>query len=149
MTCIAEGIETERQRTYLAERGVLGQGYLLGRPDDAAAIGRLIIRQSARTEPLDGGTTLVIREPYGPARRSLACRSTREEARSMLLHAVIVPPPDVLVAVSHLVLSIDSVRARCLRPQPASRFLRRRVVAPAAPAPITADRELDLVPTER
>jgi EAL domain-containing protein (putative c-di-GMP-specific phosphodiesterase class I) len=42
MTCIAEGIETESQRTYLAERGVFGQGYLLGRPDDAAAIGRLI-----------------------------------------------------------------------------------------------------------
>ena len=42
MTCIAEGIETERQRNYLAERGVLGQGYLLGRPDGAAAIGRLI-----------------------------------------------------------------------------------------------------------
>ena len=41
MTCIAEGIETERQRTYLSERGVLGQGYLLGRPDGAAAIGRL------------------------------------------------------------------------------------------------------------
>ena len=63
----------------------------------------------------------------------------------MLLHAVIVPPPDVLVAVSHLVLSIDSVPAPA-PPQPASRFLRRRVVAPAAPAPITADRELDLVP---
>src|SRR5215207_7385451 len=41
MTCIAEGIETESQRAYLAEHEVLGQGYLLGRPDDAAAIGRL------------------------------------------------------------------------------------------------------------
>jgi EAL domain-containing protein (putative c-di-GMP-specific phosphodiesterase class I) len=42
MTCIAEGIESETQRTYLADRGVLGQGYLLGRPDDAAAIGRIV-----------------------------------------------------------------------------------------------------------
>ena len=42
MACIAEGIETESQRGYLAERGVLGQGYLLGRPDDAAAIDALI-----------------------------------------------------------------------------------------------------------
>jgi EAL domain-containing protein (putative c-di-GMP-specific phosphodiesterase class I) len=42
MTCIAEGIETEHQRTFLAERGVLGQGYLLGRPDVASSIGRLI-----------------------------------------------------------------------------------------------------------
>ena len=49
MTCIAEGIESETQRTYLAERGVLGQGYLLGRPDDAAAIGRIIA--SGRTSP--------------------------------------------------------------------------------------------------
>lgn len=42
MTCIAEGIESETQRTYLADRGVLGQGYLLGRPEDPAAIGRII-----------------------------------------------------------------------------------------------------------
>ena len=42
MTCVAEGIETEDQRRYLAERGVLGQGYLLGRPEDASAIGRLV-----------------------------------------------------------------------------------------------------------
>jgi EAL domain-containing protein (putative c-di-GMP-specific phosphodiesterase class I) len=49
MTCIAEGIETESQRAYLEERGVLGQGYLLGRPADASVIGRIIA---------DGGTTL-------------------------------------------------------------------------------------------
>jgi len=49
MTCIAEGIESEIQRTYLAERGVLGQGYLLGRPNDAAAIGRIMAR--GRTSP--------------------------------------------------------------------------------------------------
>lgn len=42
MACIAEGIESETQRTYLADRGVLGQGYLLGGPDDAAAIGGII-----------------------------------------------------------------------------------------------------------
>ena len=39
MTCIAEGIETEAQLSYLTERGVLGQGFLLGRPGDGAAIG--------------------------------------------------------------------------------------------------------------
>jgi diguanylate cyclase (GGDEF)-like protein len=49
MTCIAEGIETETQRTYLAERGVLGQGYLLGKPNDAAAIELMIAR--GRTSP--------------------------------------------------------------------------------------------------
>lgn len=42
MTCIAEGIETENQRAYLAERGVLGQGFLLGRPGDRCAIDRLL-----------------------------------------------------------------------------------------------------------
>ena len=64
----------------------------------------------------------------------------------MLLHAVIVPPPDVLAAVSHVVLSIESVAPPAPPPPPPSRFLRRRVVAPAVPAPITADRELDLIP---
>jgi diguanylate cyclase (GGDEF)-like protein len=49
MTCIAEGIESDTQRSYLAERGVLGQGYLLGRPDDAAAIEQIIAR--GRTSP--------------------------------------------------------------------------------------------------
>jgi EAL domain-containing protein (putative c-di-GMP-specific phosphodiesterase class I) len=49
MTCIAEGIESDTQRAYLAERGVLGQGYLLGRPDDAAAIDQIIAR--GRTSP--------------------------------------------------------------------------------------------------
>lgn len=42
MSCIAEGIENESQRSYLAARGVLGQGFLLGIPDDAATIGQLI-----------------------------------------------------------------------------------------------------------
>ena len=44
MTCIAKGIESESQRAYLEERGVLGQGYLLGRPADASAIGQIIAR---------------------------------------------------------------------------------------------------------
>ena len=42
MTCVAEGVETEVQRAYLAERGVLGQGFLLGRPTDGATLGRMI-----------------------------------------------------------------------------------------------------------
>ena len=42
ISCIAEGIETEAQRAHLARLGVLGQGYLLGRPGPAAAIGSLI-----------------------------------------------------------------------------------------------------------
>lgn len=42
MTCIAEGIENESQRAYLAERGILGQGYLLGRPDLATTIDSLV-----------------------------------------------------------------------------------------------------------
>jgi EAL domain-containing protein (putative c-di-GMP-specific phosphodiesterase class I) len=49
MICIAEGIESETQLAYLAERGVHGQGFLLGRPDDASAIGRIIA---------NGGTAL-------------------------------------------------------------------------------------------
>jgi len=44
MYCIAEGIETETQRAYLVEHGVLGQGYLLGRPDDDASISRILAR---------------------------------------------------------------------------------------------------------
>lgn len=42
VSCIAEGIETDAQRAHLAALGVLGQGYLLGRPGKAAAIGALI-----------------------------------------------------------------------------------------------------------
>jgi diguanylate cyclase (GGDEF)-like protein len=42
MTCIAEGVESEAQREYLAERGVLGQGYLLGRPADGPTMGLMI-----------------------------------------------------------------------------------------------------------
>ena len=44
MSCIAEGIETETQRAYLVERGVLGQGFLLGRPDGDAEISRILAR---------------------------------------------------------------------------------------------------------
>ena len=44
MYCIAEGIETETQRAYLVERGVLGQGFLLGRPDGDAVISRILAR---------------------------------------------------------------------------------------------------------
>ena len=47
MTCVAEGIETEAQRAYLAERGVLGQGYLLARPADGYAISRILARSGA------------------------------------------------------------------------------------------------------
>lgn len=43
MSCIAEGIETETQRSYLAARGVLGQGYLLGRPEQASHISALLV----------------------------------------------------------------------------------------------------------
>jgi len=42
MTCIAEGIETEAQLAYLQDRGVLGQGYLLGRPEDGTEITRVL-----------------------------------------------------------------------------------------------------------
>ena len=44
MSCIAEGIENETQRAYLVERGVLGQGFLLGRPDGDAEISRILAR---------------------------------------------------------------------------------------------------------
>ena len=61
VACIAEGIETEAQRAHLAGLGVLGQGYLLGRPGPADAIAALI--EQGRTDlssvPADGivGTT--------------------------------------------------------------------------------------------
>jgi EAL domain-containing protein (putative c-di-GMP-specific phosphodiesterase class I) len=51
MTCVAEGIETEAQLTYLTERGVHGQGYLLGRPAEGSAINDMLAR--ARTESPD------------------------------------------------------------------------------------------------
>lgn len=54
MSCIAEGIENESQRTYLAERGVLGQGFLLGIPDDATVIGRLIEATGTNNRPPPG-----------------------------------------------------------------------------------------------
>jgi diguanylate cyclase (GGDEF)-like protein len=39
---VAEGIETQEERDFLAGAGVdLGQGYLLGRPEPRAAVGRL------------------------------------------------------------------------------------------------------------
>ena len=65
----------------------------------------------------------------------------------MLLHAVIVPPPSVLAAIAHVLESFDAVDAVGPSPPPrTSRFLRRRQgVAPALPAPDTAERELDLI----
>ena len=47
MACIAEGIETHTQREYLAARGILGQGYLLSRPTDAASMSRLVAEHGA------------------------------------------------------------------------------------------------------
>jgi EAL domain-containing protein (putative c-di-GMP-specific phosphodiesterase class I) len=48
MACIAEGIETDTQREYFAGHGVLGQGFLLARPSDGAAISRLIAQHGAQ-----------------------------------------------------------------------------------------------------
>ncbi len=57
IACVAEGIETEAQRAHLSELNILGQGYLLGMPGDAAAIGDLVLagrleNRSARDERL-------------------------------------------------------------------------------------------------
>ena len=65
MTCIAEGIETDAQLSYLAERGVQGQGYLLGRPGEGSVIGDMLgrgrvgvvrpgLRRERRTSPPPG-----------------------------------------------------------------------------------------------
>jgi len=48
MACIAEGIETDTQREYFAGQGVLGQGFLLARPNDGGAISRLIAQHGAQ-----------------------------------------------------------------------------------------------------
>jgi len=73
MSCIAEGIETETQRAYLVERGVLGQGFLLGRPDDDAVISR-ILAQDGMGDPwgrrtahgaLQGAVPVPIKNPAG------------------------------------------------------------------------------------
>lgn len=48
MTCIAEGIETEAQLHYLAERNVHGQGYLLGRPREPQRSSRCSPQQRLR-----------------------------------------------------------------------------------------------------
>lgn len=57
MYCVAEGIESEAQRVYLAERGVLGQGFLLGRPDDDTVISRLLTSDGT-------GPGVGVREPH-------------------------------------------------------------------------------------
>ncbi len=44
LTCIAEGIETPAQLEHLAARGALGQGFLLARPGDAAAVDALLLQ---------------------------------------------------------------------------------------------------------
>jgi EAL domain-containing protein (putative c-di-GMP-specific phosphodiesterase class I) len=73
MSCIAEGIETETQRAYLVERGVLGQGFLLGRPDDDAVISR-ILAQDGMGDPwgrptavgaMQGAVPVPIKNPAG------------------------------------------------------------------------------------
>ena len=38
MNCIAEGIENDEQWDFLAERGVMGQGYRLAMPDHGSAM---------------------------------------------------------------------------------------------------------------
>lgn len=48
LSCIAEGIETQEQLDYLSDRGVLGQGFLLGRPSGGDVISVLIERDLAR-----------------------------------------------------------------------------------------------------
>ncbi|MCW2832141.1 MAG: diguanylate cyclase [Nocardioides sp.] len=53
IACIAEGIETEEQRAHLARLGVLGQGYLLGRPGPAHAIGTIIEQGRADLVPFN------------------------------------------------------------------------------------------------
>ena len=66
MSCIAEGIENEAQREYLAGRGVLGQGFLLGRPTDGATVSRLIAHHGA--------------EPARPAPETLSVADARDAA---------------------------------------------------------------------
>ncbi len=77
IACIAEGIETEAQREHLVGLGVLGQGFLLGRPGDAKAIGELIEQGradlpvspepasagSSSDSPLDAATGAFWRDP--------------------------------------------------------------------------------------
>ena len=49
LTVVAEGIETAEQLARLIELGCpLGQGYLLGRPAQAAAAEQLLIAQAAK-----------------------------------------------------------------------------------------------------
>ena len=73
MYCIAEGIETETQRAYLVEHGVLGQGFLLGRPDDDASISRILARDGmgdpwgrrAAHAELQGAIPATLKNPAG------------------------------------------------------------------------------------
>lgn len=67
MDCIAEGIETEAQRDYLAGRGVLGQGYLLSRPTDAGTVSRLIAQHGA--QPASAAAPLSLAEARDQAGR--------------------------------------------------------------------------------
>lgn len=63
MTCVIEGIETHVQRLYARHMGIrLMQGYLFGRPADAAATLALLREDTpvvARKEPRQGGMAII------------------------------------------------------------------------------------------
>ena len=79
MVCIAEGIETETQREYLAERGVLGQGYLLARPTNAASVSRLIAEHGVQIDTAWAPLSLADARDQAAHRRDTAGRE-RDEA---------------------------------------------------------------------
>jgi PAS domain S-box-containing protein/diguanylate cyclase (GGDEF)-like protein len=72
MTCIAEGIETDAQLGYLAERRVHGQGYLLGRPGPASAITRTLQGAAAGCEVLGPRSEADARDDAGDRRDEVA-----------------------------------------------------------------------------
>ncbi len=80
MACIAEGIETDTQREYFAGLGVLGQGFLLARPSDGAAISRLIAQHGAQPAVATGDALSVAEARDAAGTRRDRAAAERDEA---------------------------------------------------------------------
>ena len=119
MACIAEGVETEEQRSYLAELGCeLYQGYLCGRPMELEVFAGLLQRSAAGDDsprPDDGMATTVPLKTIATTFEQLqALRGSLDLSldAQMLLQASYGPAGDV---VDFVVLEANLAACRRLR----------------------------------